>query len=99
MPESDLRDKLVSYITDAAAMEANVETMLDGMISTTENTEMKTRLAPPRRDPPAARALAGAPGRLRRIHVDGQGDGRQGGRRDEGDARHGPRRKGRQERP
>lgn len=29
MPENDLRDKLVAYITDAVAMEKNVEQMLD----------------------------------------------------------------------
>jgi hypothetical protein len=35
VPETDLRDKLTSYISDALALEQNVEQMLSGMISTT----------------------------------------------------------------
>jgi ferritin-like metal-binding protein YciE len=44
MPESDINEKLVSYITDAIALEQNVETMLGGMISTTEDPAMRARL-------------------------------------------------------
>ena len=44
MPETDIRDKLVSYIGDAIALEQNVETMLGGMISTTEDPAMRSRL-------------------------------------------------------
>lgn len=44
MPETDIRDKLIGYITDAHALEQNVETMLSGMISTTEDPMMRTRL-------------------------------------------------------
>jgi ferritin-like metal-binding protein YciE len=44
MPEKDLRDKLVSYIRDAAALEQNVDQMLSGMISTTEDEAMRRRL-------------------------------------------------------
>jgi ferritin-like metal-binding protein YciE len=44
MPETDIKDKLTSYITDAIALEENVETMLKGMISTTEDPAMRTRL-------------------------------------------------------
>jgi ferritin-like metal-binding protein YciE len=44
VPESDIRDKLVSYISDALALEQNVETMLGGMISTTDDPAMRSRL-------------------------------------------------------
>ena len=44
MPETDLRDKLTSYISDALALEQNVEQMLSGMISTTEDPTMRERL-------------------------------------------------------
>jgi ferritin-like metal-binding protein YciE len=44
MPETDINQKLVSYITDAIALEQNVETMLTGMISTTEDPTMRARL-------------------------------------------------------
>jgi len=44
MPETDVRDKLTSYISDALALEQNVEQMLSGMISTTEDPTMRERL-------------------------------------------------------
>lgn len=44
MPEKDLQDKLTSYISDAIALEENVEQMLSGMISTTEDPRMRARL-------------------------------------------------------
>ena len=44
MPETDIRDKLTSYISDAVALEENVEQMLAGMISTTEDPEMRRAL-------------------------------------------------------
>lgn len=44
MPEKDVQEKLVSYISDAIALEQNVEQMLGGMISTTEDPAMKARL-------------------------------------------------------
>jgi ferritin-like metal-binding protein YciE len=44
MPEKDLRDKLTSYISDAIGLEQNVEQMLSGMISTTEDPRMRARL-------------------------------------------------------
>jgi len=44
MPETDIKDKLTSYITDAIALEQNVENMLKGMISTTEDPAMRARL-------------------------------------------------------
>ena len=44
MPESDLREKLTSYISDAVAMEENVEQMLSGIISTTDDPAMRRRL-------------------------------------------------------
>jgi ferritin-like metal-binding protein YciE len=44
MPENDMRDKLTSYIGDAIALEQNVEQMLSGMISTTEDPTMRARL-------------------------------------------------------
>jgi ferritin-like metal-binding protein YciE len=39
-----VRDKLISYITDAVALEENVEQMLAGMISTTGDPAMRARL-------------------------------------------------------
>lgn len=44
MPENDLQDKLTSYISDALALEQNVEQMLSAMISTTEDPAMRKRL-------------------------------------------------------
>jgi ferritin-like metal-binding protein YciE len=44
MPDTDIRDKLTSYISDAVALEENVEQMLSGMISTTEDPTMRSRL-------------------------------------------------------
>jgi ferritin-like metal-binding protein YciE len=44
MPETDIKDKLISYISDAVALEQNVEQMLGGMISTTEDGAMRGRL-------------------------------------------------------
>jgi ferritin-like metal-binding protein YciE len=44
MPETDIRDKLTSYISDAVALEENVEQMLTGMIATTEDAQMRSRL-------------------------------------------------------
>jgi ferritin-like metal-binding protein YciE len=44
MRETDLRDTLTSYISDAIALEQNVEQMLSGMISTTEDPQMRARL-------------------------------------------------------
>lgn len=44
MPEKDIQDKLISYITDAIALEENVDQMLGGMIATTEDEAMRTRL-------------------------------------------------------
>jgi ferritin-like metal-binding protein YciE len=44
MPETDVREKLTSYISDALALEQNVEQMLSGMISTTEDPTMRERL-------------------------------------------------------
>lgn len=44
MTERDIRDKLVSYIRDAHAMEKNVEQMLGSMISTTNDDTFKSRL-------------------------------------------------------
>lgn len=39
-----LEEKLTSHITDAVAMEENVDQMLTGMIATTEDPEMRQRL-------------------------------------------------------
>ena len=39
-----IEDKLVEYIDDAYAMEQNVERMLDGMIKTTKDPQMKRSL-------------------------------------------------------
>ena len=44
MPDNDIRGQLVSYLTDAVALEQNVEQMLGGMISTTADPTMKRRL-------------------------------------------------------
>lgn len=44
MPEKDLRDRLTRDLTDAVALEHNVEQMLSGMISTTEDPAMRRRL-------------------------------------------------------
>jgi ferritin-like metal-binding protein YciE len=44
MREHDMRDKLTSYISDAIALEQNVEQMLSGMIATTEDAQMRARL-------------------------------------------------------
>jgi ferritin-like metal-binding protein YciE len=44
MRETNLRDKLTSYISDAIALEQNVEQMLSGMIATTEDLPMRARL-------------------------------------------------------
>ena len=40
-----LEEKLVEYIDDAYAMEQNVLRMLDSMIGTTKDTQMKRALA------------------------------------------------------
>jgi ferritin-like metal-binding protein YciE len=42
--DKDIRGQLVSYLTDAVALEQNVEQMLGGMISTTAEPTMKARL-------------------------------------------------------
>jgi len=44
MTEKHIRDKLVSYIRDAHAMEKNVEQMLGSMISTTNDESIRSRL-------------------------------------------------------
>jgi ferritin-like metal-binding protein YciE len=44
MPDNDIRGQLVSYLSDAVALEQNVEQMLGGMISTTADPAMKRRL-------------------------------------------------------
>jgi ferritin-like metal-binding protein YciE len=41
---TEIEEKLVEYIDDAYAMEQNVLRMLDGMISTTEDPQMKRSL-------------------------------------------------------
>lgn len=41
MTQSELKDKLTTYIQDAHAMEQNVKRMLDGMIETTPDPEIK----------------------------------------------------------
>lgn len=40
----DIREKLISYLTDAVALEENVEAMLGGLIRTTEDPAIKSRL-------------------------------------------------------
>ena len=44
MSDNSLRDKLVSYIQDSHAMEMNVMRMLDSLIATTKDEEMRARL-------------------------------------------------------
>lgn len=44
MTEKDIRDKLVSYIRDAHAMESNVLQMLNGMIATTSDEQIRSEL-------------------------------------------------------
>ena len=44
MASQQLRDQLVKHIDEALAMEKNVERMLDGMIETTEDEEIKSDL-------------------------------------------------------
>ena len=44
MTDDRLQRKLVAYVEDAYAMERNVSTMLDSMISTTDDPEIKKML-------------------------------------------------------
>jgi ferritin-like metal-binding protein YciE len=44
MADDKLHQKLVDYIEDAHAMEQNVSTMLDSMISTTDDPEIRSML-------------------------------------------------------
>ena len=44
MANDKLQQKLVSYVEDAHAMEQNVSTMLDSMISTTDDPEIRNML-------------------------------------------------------
>lgn len=44
MAEKDIQDKLISYIRDAHAMESNVLQMLNGMIATTGDADIRSDL-------------------------------------------------------
>jgi ferritin-like metal-binding protein YciE len=44
MANDKLHQKLIDYIEDAHAMEQNVSTMLDSLISTTDDPEIKEML-------------------------------------------------------
>src|SRR5918911_4093452 len=44
MASQQLRDQLVKHIDEALAMEKNVERMLDGMIATADDEEIKSDL-------------------------------------------------------
>jgi ferritin-like metal-binding protein YciE len=44
MPSQQLKDQVIKHIDEALAMEKNVLRMLDGMIATTEDEEIKSEL-------------------------------------------------------
>lgn len=44
MAETQVQDKLISYLRDAHAMEQNVQRMLDSMISTTDDPQIRQEL-------------------------------------------------------